>query len=78
MQPAITGTSRVGETLTADTSGISDADGMENASFTYRWTAGGTDVPGAAGASYNLTKDEDGKAISVRVSFADDRDNAES
>ena len=78
MQPAITGTSRVGETLTADTSGISDADGMENASFTYRWTAGGTAAPGAAGASYNLTKDEDGKAISVRVSFADDRDNAES
>ena len=36
VQPAITGTSRVGETLTADTSGISDADGMENASFTYR------------------------------------------
>lgn len=77
VQPAITGTSRVGETLTADTSGISDADGMENVSFTYQWTAGGTDVPGAAGASYNLTKDEEGKAISVRVSLAGDRDNAE-
>ena len=56
-QPDITGTSRVGEALKTDTSGISDADGMENASFTYRWTACGTDVPGAAGASCNLTKD---------------------
>ena len=39
--------------------------------------AGGVDFQGATGASYTLTKDEEGKAISVRVSFADDRDSAE-
>ena len=32
-----------------DTSGIADDEGMENAVFTYRWMAGGTDIPGAPG-----------------------------
>ena len=32
--PTINGTAQVGETLTASTSGISDADGLTNASFT--------------------------------------------
>ena len=40
--PAITGTARVGETLTADTSGIADADGLTGASFSYQWLADGT------------------------------------
>ena len=31
--PAITGTARVGETLTADTSGIGDEDGLEDVTF---------------------------------------------
>ena len=35
----IMGTAQVGETLTADTSGISDADGMTNATFSYQWLA---------------------------------------
>ena len=36
-QPAITGTPRVNETLTADTSGITDPEGTGNAVFTYQW-----------------------------------------
>ena len=40
--PAITGTARVGETLTADTSAISDSDGLTGASFSYQWLADGT------------------------------------
>ena len=75
--PVIRGVARVGETLTADTSGISDADGMENASFAYRWLAGGTDIPGATGSNYTLTAGEQGKTIKVRVSFTDDADNQE-
>ena len=35
--PAITGTVEVGETLTADTSGIVDLDGLDNVSFSYQW-----------------------------------------
>ena len=38
--------------------------------------AGGVDFQGATGASYTLTEDEEGKAISVRVSFTDDAGNA--
>ena len=75
--PAITGTARVGETLTVDTSGISDAEGMDNATFTYRWISGGTDIPGATGASHTLTEDDEGLAIQVWVSFTDDAGNPE-
>ena len=75
--PAITGTARVGETLTVDTSGISDAEGMGNAVFTYRWISAGTDIPGATGASYTLTEDDEGLAIQVWMSFTDDAGNPE-
>ena len=34
--PAITGAAQVGEMLTADTSAISDTDGLDNAMFTYQ------------------------------------------
>ena len=76
--PAITGTAQVGETLTADTSGIGDSDGLTNASYSYQWVAGGSDIAGATGSSHTLTSSEQGQAIQVRVSFTDDRSNAES
>ena len=75
--PAITGILRDGETLAADTSGISDEDRMDNAVFTYRWMAGGVDIDGATGSSYTLTAEEVGAAISVWVSFTDDAGNPE-
>ena len=54
--PAITGTAQVGETLTADTSGISDTDGLANASYTYQWLASrDTEIDGATGSTYVLT-----------------------
>ena len=75
--PSIGGTPQVDQTLTADTSPIADEDGLENVSYSYQWTAGGTDIDGATGASYTLTADEEGLAIQVRVSFEDDADNQE-
>ena len=39
--PNISGTPQVGETLTADTSPIDDADGLTGATFEYQWIAGG-------------------------------------
>ena len=42
--PTISGTAQVGETLTADTSGIEDADGLDNADFSYQWLAGDSDI----------------------------------
>ena len=75
--PTISGTAEVGDTLTVDTSGISDAEGMANAVYTYRWMAGGTDIQGAAGPSYTLTGDDEGLTIQVRVGFTDDAGNPE-
>ena len=71
-QPSITGTAQVGETLTAETSGISDTDGLDDASFAYQWLAGGADIHGATGSTYTLTEDEEGLIIQVRLTFTDD------
>ena len=71
--PTISGTPQVERTLTADTSGISDEDGLSNVSYTYQWIAGGADIDGATGASYTLTADEEGLAIQVWVSFEEFR-----
>ena len=76
--PTIGGTAQVGETLTASTSGISDADGLANASFTYQWLADDAEISGATGSSYTLVAADEGKAIKVTVSFTDDADNEES
>ena len=74
--PAVTGTARVGETLTADTSGISDEDGLEDASFTYQWIAD-ADIPDATGSTHTLAEADAGKTVSVQVTFTDDAGNAE-
>ena len=75
--PTISGTAQVAETLTASTSGISDADGLTNASFTYQWLADDTDISSATSSSYTLVAADQGKVIKVTVSFTDDAGNAE-
>ena len=76
--PAISGTAQVGETLTADTSGIADADGLSAASFSYQWLSSrDTEIQGATGAAYALASADEGKTIKVRVSFTDDRGHQE-
>ncbi len=77
----IDGTVRVGQTLTANTSDISDDDGLTNVSYSHQWISsdGTTDVEidGATDSTYLLTPAEQGRFIKLRVSFTDD-DNAES
>ena len=75
--PAISGTPQVGQTLTADTSSITDEDGLTNVSYSYQWMAGGSDIAGATGSTYTITSSEQGKTIQVRVTFTDDADNEE-
>ena len=75
--PTISGTAQVGETLTADTTGISDDDGLHNATFAYQWLADDAEINGATASTYTLVADEEGKAIKVRVSFTDDAGNDE-
>ena len=75
--PTISGTAQVGETLTADTSGIADADGLDAVTFIYRWLAGDSDISGATGSTYTLADADEGKAVKVRVTFTDDAGNDE-
>ena len=67
----------MGETLTADTSDISDPDGVENAVFAYQWIARGAEIEGATESNYTLTESEQGMTVQVRVSFTDDARNEE-
>ena len=80
--PTITGTTQVGETLSADTSAVSDADGMPAERVAYQWIAsdGGTDtaISSATSRTYTLVDADEGKSIKVQVSFTDDAGNAES
>ena len=76
-EPTITGTVQVGETLTANTSGVADVDGLSNVRYEYQWLADDNDIAGASGLTYTLTDSEESKAITVQVSFTDDADNEE-
>ena len=78
--PAITGPAQAGMTLTADTSGIEDDDGVP-ASLNYQWvriTEGDVETNiGANASTYTLTAAEQGHNIRVDVSFTDNEGNAE-
>ena len=77
--PTISGTAEVGETLTADTSGIADTDGLDNVSFSYQWLSSrDTAISGATGSTYTLVSTDLGKIIKVKVTFTDDEGNEES
>ena len=73
--PTISGTSQVGETLTASNSGIEDDNGLGRVTFYYQWIANDgttdTDLTDATEASYTLAAADEGKTIKVRVSFTD-------
>ena len=75
--PTITGTAQVGETLTANTTGIADSDGLINATFTYQWLADDTDITDATGSTYTLAAADEGKTVKIRLSFTDDRGHQE-
>ena len=62
-RPGISGAPGPEATLSADTSGITDPDGVpDDAVFSYQWFssdgADDVDIPGATGASYLITGDE--------------------
>ena len=65
----VSGIAREGETLTADTSNITDEDGL--GAFSYEWSANGVVIAGATSSTYELTQSEVGKIITVVVSYTD-------
>ena len=77
-EPTISGTPQVDETLTADTSAISDEDGLANVSYQYQWLRDDADIAGQTNSTYQLVSADQDKTIKVRVTFADDAENAES
>ena len=77
-QPTINGTAQSGQTLNADTSSITDANGMTKATSAYQWIRGDADISGATGSSYTLTNADAGNHIKVKVTFTDDDGFAES
>ena len=66
----------VGDTLFADASAISDADGL--GVFSYQWLRDGATIPDAVDAEYTISAADTGHEISVRVSFNDGQGTAES
>ena len=77
--PTIRGTAQVGQTLTADTSGISDADGLTNVAYSYQWLSSrDTEIDGATSSTYTPQASDNGKTIKVQVTFTDDAGNEES
>ena len=73
--PVIHGTAQVGETLTADTTGIEDGNGLDRVQFQYQWTSNDgsadTDIAGATNTGYTPVADDVGRTIRVRVTFTD-------
>ena len=80
-KPTITGTAKVGETLTADASGVTDADGMTNATLAYQWSSNDSsadsDISGATSVTYDPVAGDVGNTLKVTVRFTDDADNGE-
>ena len=80
--PTITGTAQVGQTLTAGTTAIMDANGLTSVSYTYQWIRVATDntetnIASATASTYTLVAADQGTTIKVKVSFTDDASNAE-
>ncbi|MBL4731674.1 MAG: DUF4347 domain-containing protein, partial [Rhizobiaceae bacterium] len=73
--PTISGTVTEDQTLTADTSGISDADGL--GTFSYQWLRGGSTISGATASTYTLGDTDVGTLISVQVSYTDGEGTSE-
>ena len=67
--PFIVGFPTEGQTLTADTSGITDVDGL--GPFTYQWYRDGFLIPGATAQTYVPDDIDVGAMLNVAVSFID-------
>ena len=72
----ILGTPEKAETLEAEASGLSDADGLGR--FSYQWLRDGAAIKGATSKSYTLGQNDVGAAISAKVSYIDGQGAAES
>ncbi|QNP29942.1 cadherin domain-containing protein [Cylindrospermopsis curvispora] len=87
-QPGITGTLEEGQTLTVNTGGIGDVDGLPASGFSYQWFRASVDgssnpglfqeITGITTPTYQLAATDINKVIRVQVSFTDQGGNLES
>ena len=79
--PTINGTPRVDEILVADTSGITDPDGLASPKFSYQWSrldgTTETTIAGATRSRYLLVAADAGTQVKVAVSFTDNEGHKE-
>jgi len=73
--PTITGTIEVGETISVDTSSITDDDGL--GTFTYQWLLNGTDITGETNTSYTIQSSDAENLLSIKVLWTDNNGTAE-
>ena len=71
-KPTVSGTLEEGRTLTANTSGIEDENGIPaGVVFSYQWIRGDVEIVGANDRTYQLRMADTGHRIRIRVSFTD-------
>ena len=68
----ITGTLTEDEVVTADSSGVSDEDGIDMSTATYQWYSGSAAVAGATASTYTLANSDTGQAMQVSMTYDDD------
>ncbi|MCA9198368.1 MAG: hypothetical protein KDA87_12550, partial [Planctomycetales bacterium] len=73
--PVISGVAQNGQTLTANTGGISDADGLGE--FTFEWLRNDAVIAGASSNTYLLSDIDVGSQIRVQVSYVDNHGTTE-
>ena len=75
-EPSIEGTPELRSVLTAGAGTIADANGLNDAVYTYQWIRvdglSETDIAGAVDMTYTTTTDDIDKSIKVAASFTDD------
>ncbi len=73
--PTIIGVAQEDQILTADTGGITDADGL--GTFSYQWLRDGLAISGATQSTYTLGDADVGTQVSVQVRYTDGHGTAE-
>jgi uncharacterized repeat protein (TIGR02059 family) len=66
---------KAGGILTADTSSVTDPDGL--GPFSFQWLRNGEPIKDANGLTYKLSPDDVGTKVSVAISYTDGRGTAE-
>ena len=74
--PVVQGNPSIGQTLTADTSTITDDDGL--GAFSYQWLRDGAEISGETSDTYVTVEEDAGASIGVAVSWVDGQGTDES